>query len=288
MFAEADHAVLDLEGERRIADVASKNVLNVDDRGGGNRPGGQPGPIGDVAAVEDDHEVADVAAWVAGREVAAALEVVGEQLVELGHRSGHEPQPPDGVLAVRVQRVREPLEPVPLTTTIGRDARGDDQLVGRVEGGEMGDDGPDVRPNLGEVTVVADLREAPQPDRHRQLGHRVVGADEPSQGTGAHRVEVGDRLGLRGNQLQRKALRATRDPDVGEVVVARPAFPQPPCQRDRGQRVRARVAPHERFALPGRGHPYPVAELVQVTHVVASGGVDLAFAVGLFVAGLAE
>lgn len=83
-------------------------------------------------------------------------------------------------------------------------------------------------------------------------------------------------------------MRAAGDADVREVVVDWPAFPQPAGEGDGGKRIRARIAPDERLALPGRSDPDPVAELVQVTHVVTPGGVDLTFAVGLLVARLAE
>lgn len=157
---------------------------------------GEPGPVGHVTAVEDHHQVADVAG-IARCEVAATVELVGQQFVQLGHRPGDQTQPSDGVLPVGVQCVRQPLQPVPLTTVIRGDTRGDHEFVGGVECGEMGDDGTDVGADIGQIAVVPDLRETPKAHRHGQFADRVVGADEASQCPGADRVEVGDRLGLR-------------------------------------------------------------------------------------------
>ena len=69
-------------------------------------------------------------------------QLVAEQLLQLGHRVEDQPQRPGRVVPPVVLGVRQPLHPVPLGHRSGGGDDRDAQVVGRVEGGELGQQRP--------------------------------------------------------------------------------------------------------------------------------------------------
>src|SRR5204863_187111 len=82
------------------------------------------------------------------------------------------------------------------------------------------------------------------------------------------------------HELDRQPLRTDRDPQLAEVVVGDPAFPEPAAGNHRPQRVRRRMPPRQRGPLLLRRAPNLPAYLGQITHVVAPLGVELGLLVG--------
>ena len=148
---------------------------------------------------------------------------------------------------------------------------GDDQLVGRVEGRGLHEQGSRLGPGVVLGTGDLDAGERVQRDGGRQVGQDPVSREQPVQGRRRHRVELVDGVGLRRLELQPEALRATGIPDEEPVLVAGRALPDPGALLgDGGERDRLGVDPREVLALLGAGAPGEPANTAEVAEVLAA------------------
>jgi hypothetical protein len=205
----------------------------------------------DLAAVEHDDQVRP------GHRVRAVLGVeprpAAEQVLQhhLEHRDARREQAqlPERVPAVRVQRVRQPLEPLPLGALFLPGAHGDAQVVRRLQRGELRDDRAD---ETAGAFAAGDVHAAEPVHRHRerQAGDRRVRGDEPPQRQGGQRFQVLEGFRVRRDEVGGEALPAGADAGDREVRVAAPALPQAEARHERPQVRRVGVQVRHRRALP--------------------------------------
>ncbi len=236
--------------------------------------------MGNRYAVEDHDDVGLVPAGGAvGLEPWPAGEVIAQQLFQVSVVVGEYPYRPCGVMLARVLRVRQPFDPFPLLLAIGRGAHGDHEFARCVQGRGLSQHRPDHSPRGGDVTLDHYSGEGPQVHSHRQAVDSGMGTDEAPQRTGTQRFEVFDRFALRRTKAHRQPLLPGGQPDLGEVRVGEPAFPQPSTHRDRPQPGRIGVQPLGVAPL-GVHHPSHLpADLGQVAKVVAAFAAQFALAV---------
>ncbi len=231
----ADLAVRDVQAQRVRQWVARRRVPAHVDHGHRVPTAArhQHRFAGQVAAVHDDHQVPVVEAERGGLgEQRPFAEIRSEQVGERGQVVRDQPRGAGRVgAAVLLGRcrlgVRQPFGPFPLRVPVHREAQADAQVVGGVEGGELGEQRAHQVEHLAAVTADVELRERAQRHRDRQVGDGRVGADEMAQRGRGDRVEVLQRRGLRGAQRRGQALRAGADAHAGEVRVVAAALPQP-------------------------------------------------------------
>ncbi len=183
---------------------------------------------------------------------------------------GGEPHVARPVLFGAVLRVRQPLHPVPVFGLVVARADRDLQVIGGVEGDELGQDRAHQLPAGLGVPAQLHLREPAQEDRGRQVVDGAVRADEAAQPLGRERFEVLHWLALRRRDGHGQLLGDQADPDLGEVGVRHAALPQPAAHRHRPQAGRVGVPPHHRGALLGGGVAHLLADLSEVTQVIAA------------------
>ena len=200
------------------------------------------------------------------------------------HRLAHEPHRPDRVALARAQRVRQPLEPLPLRARLARDQGRDDEVLGRVL--HRGRQHERAGERAGRVGVAGHLDARPRPQRGgcREPGLDAVGREQPVQRRRGDRVELGERRGLRWLEGEAERLRRRAHPHLEEVAVGHGALPHPGALgRDGRQRRRVGVVPQGRLALAPGGIADGAPHLGEVGEVLAArgehaGGVLLALA----------
>ena len=192
-------------------------------------------------------------------------------------RGRDHPHRPGAVGEARVRDVREPLAPLPREPPLAAGRDGEHQVVGAVEGDELGHERPDQRPPALDVGRPGHphRREGAQRDGGGQGLDDGVGPHEPAQCHRRHRLEVLDGTGLRRDERRREPLGSASHADVREVGVAGPALPGAGAAGERDERVRVRVGPLQAGALLGGDRPGAVTDLGEVTQVVGALGVGL-------------
>ncbi len=197
---------------------------------------GEAGLLADLPAVEDDHHVGLVTVGDRPRLVPGTVgEVRAEHGDQLGELGPQHPGRPGRVCLGQMLGMRQPLDPLPVRGGLLPAAHRDADILGGVESEQLGQQRASHAVGQPAVAAQQDLREAAHEHRDRLVGHCHVGVDEPAQRPGAQRFQVLDGLGLDGVDLDCEELRPGTDPDLGEVVVRRPPFPEPVAQRDRPQ-----------------------------------------------------
>ncbi len=215
-------------------------------------------------AVQDDDGEGLVTAGPGVRVEAGTLgELAAQQVVQFGEVRGDAADRSGAVLLVRVQDVRQPLHPLPVGTPVVTGADGEPQFLGGVEDGELRDHGTHQgrqrlvggtgRPRRpaarrparavqglsrrgvpgggvlldGVLGAQQDAGRGAQIEAEGLLGDGRVGADEAAQSVRAQGFQVLDRPGRDRVEGEGELLLAHRDADLAEVLVGRPAFPQP-------------------------------------------------------------
>jgi hypothetical protein len=224
---------------------------------------------GHLAVVDHDHDLRLVRLRrrVAGEPLPVAQLLV-EPVLHLGQRTGHHPHLTDAVDHRRVLAVGQPLRPLPLGLRAAARHHGDQHVVGRVEGHELGEQRAGEAAGQLLVTGEADGGEAADGDLDRQLGDDRVRAHEPPQRQRGDRLQLVDRAGLRRHEPGREALGAAARAQVAEVGVGLAALPHAAAGRHGPQRLRVGVHPLQRGALVERGLTGPVTHLAEVAQVV--------------------
>ncbi len=256
--------------------LARQVAGEVEDRHPGHAVGGDDAGRVDLPAVEDDHQVPlALAGGRPRRPAGAAGELVAQRglelaggVVEHAHRSG-------AVLFGGVLEVRQPLHPVPLGHALVVGDDGDQDVVGRVEDGELAELGAQVVHDQGPVAAQDHAAGLGVLHRARDVDDVGVRGHEAAQRHRGHRFEVLDRFRLRRHEFHRHALLADAHAHFERVVVLGAALPHA-ARADQGpQRARVGVAPARRPPLPLGALPGAAADLVEVAHVVAAVGVEL-------------
>ena len=164
--------------------------------------------------------------------------------------------------------VRQPLQPLPLDQPVGAERHRERHVVGRVEHGELGDEG--TRRAQHTVPVADDADRRGVPERHDH-GH-VAGRAEPAHhraGLGQHE-RVGRRQGgaavVQGQP--RPGYAAATDPQPQEVGIVGAALPQPPrVAHDVDQCRRRRIEHVGAVARPGLVGGERLAQALEVVEV---------------------
>lgn len=228
---------------------------------------------------------------VGGRPGRAEPGAAGEHLVEepfqLDRGAGDQPDRAERVDPARVVGVRQPLHPLPVPTPFRAGADGDEQLVGGVEDGELGDHGAGQRLRVGRSGAAAlrrpagaarrptpdeDPGEAAQRQRHRQVRHHRVRVEEAPQRSGGHRLQLLQGAGDRRDQRGGQRLRPDGDPDHAEVRVTGAAFPDPVAVHRRPEPPRVGMPVVQPGPLLPGGLPDPSPQRGQVPQVLPAGG----------------
>ncbi len=161
------------------------------------------------------------------REPGPVGQAVGEQLLQFAQVVTEQAARARPVEPARQLAVRKPLRPVPAA---GGPRRGDDrhdQVVGGVQGDGLRHQRARRRPGALRLPGDRHVVEGPQRQRHRQPVQLAVHREEPLHGTGAQRLQLVHRRGLRGHQGSGQLLRSQADAHLAEVVVPHPPFPHP-------------------------------------------------------------
>ncbi len=201
-------------------------------------------------------------------EAAAALQFLGEQFLDLPEVTDDQPAGA-GAVGGLVLHVRQPLGPLPLGLRARRRHHGDDQVLRRVQGAQLREDGAR-RPVHG-VRVAGDRQvvEGAQRDRERELVQVPVLVEELLHRVRGERFQFVDRRGLRRLQGSGQLLRAESHPYLCEVGVGSPAFPHPfAFGDDRPQLPRIGVQEKLRVTLFTSGAPHFLSLLRQVFEVI--------------------
>ena len=242
---------------RRGSD-AVRPVEDHDDVGRAGRQRGaarEPGPVGEL-----------------GREPRLHRRQRGR---DHPHRAGAVGQP-------RVRDVREPLAPLPREPSLAAGGDGEQEVVGPVEGDELGHERPDKRAAALGVGRPghAHRREGAQRDGGGQGLDDGVGPHEAAQRHRRDRLEVLDGAGLRRDERGREPLVPAADADVREVGIAGTPLPGAGSAGEGHERVRVGVGPLQAGALLGGDRPGAPADLGEVAQVVRALGVGLGTALG--------
>ena len=194
----------------------------------------------ETGAVDDDEHVRG-GRLAARPEPRPVGDVLGQQLEQLVDRLGDEAHRADGIAFARAERVRQPLEPVPLLARVRPGEGGDDERVGRVHERGVDDERAGERPGRTGLAGDLDARPGRQRDRRREPVLHAVGREQAVQSRGRDRVELGQRRGLGGFEGEAQRLRRRAHADVEEVLVLGQALPDAALLLgEQGERRRAR------------------------------------------------
>lgn len=145
-------------------------------------------------------------------------------------RRAHQPHRAGRVLLGGVYAVRQPLDPFPVRDPAGGRGYADADVGGGVRHRELGDQRTRQGPDGAGVAGRHDPGHRPQRHLDRQPGHLALGPDEPAQRPGAQRVQVLDRLGIRGTSRTARAwvpVANRTQPKPGSPGVRRQIWPAP-------------------------------------------------------------
>ncbi len=237
--------------------------------------GHQPGTPGRAAPVHHHQDVRDVETHPGlPGERGPLAEFGAEQVGERVEVAGHQPDRAHRVGVVRVVGVRQPLQPLPVGTPVAGEAQRDPQVGRRLQGRRLRQQRADQIEHPLPGTAHHHPGEGPQRDRHGQVGHGAVGADEVPQRRGGHRVQVLQRhcpgWTERGGQL----VRAPSDAQLAEGGIGPAPLPQPLAAREGPQLGGVGLARLQDEPLPVGGLVHLLAQAGEVALVVAALLVD--------------
>jgi hypothetical protein len=201
--------------------------------------------------------------------------------LQIGEAAGDEPARTERVGRRRVQRVRQPLQPLPLAPDLGPDAGRDEEILRGVERGELADHRPREPTDhhaVGRWPGEHDPGERPHGDGDRQVRDGRVGVEEPAQRPRGHRLQVGGGVDHGRHQRRGQRLRTGADPNGAEVGVTRTALPQARAAGVAPQGGWFGVAVEHRLPLGRDRAPHPRAQARHVPQIVASGPHQLGLA----------